>query len=651
MRKLGFWERRRARKSFHALAGRDRLIDYGEWKRALGIQNDLFARRLFELVDADGSGFVDGEEFLAFARLVRGGSLEERLSFVFDVYDLGADGEFDRKEVRQVVEASLAEQGLSLEEAVTGKLVDAFLRKADGDKDRRITKPAFVAMAKEYPRTAAQLDAFAALWLGSTRRQRKGALPGAPLMARLRRAFASRAAEYVWVGVYVAGNAALAAEAVARYAAAGAPLAVQIARAAGACLNLNVALILLPMCRCLWSWLRHTPAARLVPIDGMTHVHRLVGYAIIALSLVHTVAHIVNTWTMRQSLLEQMFVAPTGVTGMAMLLALYLVLRGFHDKSANREFFSASHLLYGAFLAALLLHAPGVWMWIAAPLSLYALDALWRALFRRRRLRIVSLTPLADGVTSVVLEKPKRLRFFPGDYLRLQIPRLSRWQWHPFTISAAPETSRIAVHVRNNGDWSGALHNLSRAKGREERSMTARIDGPYGAPTSGVYRSPVAILVAGGIGVTPFASVLHSLLLRPKDDGEQEQTIHFHWLNRSQKSYEWFVDLLGRAERQLGESRFRLHIHLTSLSHNLSNIAMQMAVDAYRERHGRDPLTQLQAVTSGGRPSWDRILADVAREHGYAPVTVYFCGPPELGRALRRAAAKFAFGFREEKFD
>jgi predicted ferric reductase len=383
----------------------------------------------------------------------------------------------------------------------------------------------------------------------------------------------------------------------------------------------------------------------------MTQFHRLAGYAIVGFSMVHVGAHLVNFWNQRRPMLDELLLTTAGLTGVLMALVLYVMVRGVHNRNEHRELFGSSHLLYGLLIGALLVHAPQFWMWLVAPFAVFLLDCLARALFQTRRLRITSLTPLADGVTSVVMEKPKRMRFYPGDYLRLQVPGISRWEWHPFTISAAPETSRIAVHVRNNGDWSGALHNLSRRKDRPGSAMTAKIDGPYGAPTSSVYRSKVAILVAGGIGVTPFASVLHSLLLRRKSTHETGRTLYFHWLNRSQRSYEWFVDLLDQAERQLGEEQFRLFIHLTSLSHNLSNIAMQIAVDAYRERYGRDPLTHLRAVTSAGRPNWERIFAEVAVKHAGMPVDVYFCGPPGLGKALRRAAAKFGFYYHEEKFD
>ena len=38
------------------------------------------------------------------------------------------------------------------------------------------------------------------------------------------------------------------------------------------------------------------------------------------------------------------------------------------------------------------------------------------------------------------------------------------------------------------------------------------IDGPYGAPSSHIFRAQHAVLIATGIGVTPFASILQSIM-------------------------------------------------------------------------------------------------------------------------------------------
>ena len=41
-----------------------------------------------------------------------------------------------------------------------------------------------------------------------------------------------------------------------------------------------------------------------------------------------------------------------------------------------------------------------------------------------------------------------------------------------------------------------------------------RIDGPYGAPASNIFRASHAVLVSTGIGVTPFSSILQSIMFR-----------------------------------------------------------------------------------------------------------------------------------------
>ena len=40
------------------------------------------------------------------------------------------------------------------------------------------------------------------------------------------------------------------------------------------------------------------------------------------------------------------------------------------------------------------------------------------------------------------------------------------------------------------------------------------IDGPFGAPASNIFRAHHAVLVGTGIGVTPFSSILQSIMRR-----------------------------------------------------------------------------------------------------------------------------------------
>lgn len=44
-------------------------------------------------------------------------------------------------------------------------------------------------------------------------------------------------------------------------------------------------------------------------------------------------------------------------------------------------------------------------------------------------------------VTHLVVKRPQFFHFKPGDYVYINIPEIAKYEWHPFTISSAPEQS------------------------------------------------------------------------------------------------------------------------------------------------------------------------------------------------------------------
>ncbi|MDH4189487.1 MAG: ferric reductase-like transmembrane domain-containing protein [Betaproteobacteria bacterium] len=642
------------------MAGADRLIDLAEWQKAFESRNALITRRLFRLVDADGTGFIDEAEYFDLVACLLDDKTDRRLRLVFAIYDLNDDGAIDVREIGQILQSSLEEQSLKVPEDEMAELSGGFFRYFKKAGKRALDCEEFIEGIRNYKKIDRLFAQFTNIWLPGSGPSRKGTRSVLTVGSRTRvaRWLAGNWQANFWVTAYIAANALLFLDAFSRYAAMGASPAVQIARGFGACLNLNVALVLLPVTRSLWTRMRHLFIGRVLPVDSLTDMHRGIGWFIVIASLLHTAAHSYNYWkssVVPSTLLEN----SAFLTGVLASLILILMLWGVAYRSGrNRERFSGTHMFYGAFIVVILLHGPRFWMWLLLPGMLFVLDGVFRRIFRTRRVKVLAMQALPDGATLLRFSKPARFGFYPGDYLRLRVPVVSKWEWHPFTISASPEASHFEVHVRNNGDWSGALHNLSRKRDIDPGKLRAWIDGPYGAPTSNIYRSPVAVMIAGGIGVTPFASALGSLVMRSKlgrkkkdkQKDKPEQIVYFHWLNRAQSSYEWFQDLLLQAEEVLGD-KFRLYIHLTSFSHNLTNIAMQIATEEFHVKHQRDPFTSLHAVTNPGRPNWSDLFAELARQHpGYA-VDVYYCGPQALAQELHRHCGNFGFYFHEERFD
>jgi respiratory burst oxidase len=86
------------------------------------------------------------------------------------------------------------------------------------------------------------------------------------------------------------------------------------------------------------------------------------------------------------------------------------------------------------------------------------------------------------------------LSLFPteGQYLFINCPRLSEAQWHPFTISSAPQEDTVTVHIRVStpGSWTAALRDYLRAMGPRNASFFPLYRNEKGGVTQGKILGP-----------------------------------------------------------------------------------------------------------------------------------------------------------------
>ena len=78
------------------------------------------------------------------------------------------------------------------------------------------------------------------------------------------------------------------------------------------------------------------------------------------------------------------------------------------------------------------------------------------------------------------------------------------WHAHPFSISAAPNGRFLRITVRDLGDTSRALMSI-------HAGTRVIAEGPYGVFTAANRRTDSALLIAGGVGITPIRAVLEEL--------------------------------------------------------------------------------------------------------------------------------------------
>jgi predicted ferric reductase len=182
--------------------------------------------------------------------------------------------------------------------------------------------------------------------------------------------------------------------------------------------------------------------------------------------------------------------------------------------------------------------------------------------------------------------------------------------------------------------------------------MLAHLDGPYGSPSAHIFESRHAVLVGAGIGVTPFASVLESLVLRGNAQSSRPklEKAYFFWLNRDQYSFEWFAQLLNDLEKIDLRGMLEIHLCMTGGRAGATAMGLEIAREIMHASGRSDLITGLRTHTHMGPPDWETMLGLIKNQHAPNKVDVYFCGPPGLAAKLRATCDRLGMSFREERF-
>ena len=110
----------------------------------------------------------------------------------------------------------------------------------------------------------------------------------------------------------------------------------------------------------------------------------------------------------------------------------------------------------------MILHAPNFWKWFVVPCGIFFIEKFFRfskSLSEEGKTWVTMGVVLPSKVVSLVIRRPPHFTFKPGDYIFVNIPAIATFEWHPFTISSAPEQSDvISLHIRVVGHWTNKLY-------------------------------------------------------------------------------------------------------------------------------------------------------------------------------------------------
>jgi hypothetical protein len=134
---------------------------------------------------------------------------------------------------------------------------------------------------------------------------------------------------------------------------------------------------------------------------------------------------------------------------------------------------------------------PIFWKWWAGSAFVFLIERLTRVIIGRENTCISKIIQHPSMTMEVQIKKPS-CKTKAGQYVFICCPEISKFEWHPFTLTSSPDEDNIGVHIRIVGDWTEKFARRCGYQMKEYDSLPTlassslpriMVDGPYGYVT------------------------------------------------------------------------------------------------------------------------------------------------------------------------
>ncbi|KFO29689.1 Dual oxidase 1 [Fukomys damarensis] len=539
---------------------------------------DMFVESMFSLADKDGNGYLSFREFLDILVVFMKGSPEEKSHLMFRMYDFDGNGLISKDEFTRMLRSFIEISNNCLSKAQLAEVVESMFREAGFQDKEELTWEDFHFLLRDhdselrFTQLCVKDYTFAAHHKGITDTTRVGIILSRGtaasisfmfsymlltmcrnLITFLRETFLNRyipfdaAGRVLWgaagqdlkqdVSLSSALSPALPLSADYTFAAHHKGITdttrvgIILSRGTAASISFMFSYMLLTMCRNLITFLRETFLNRYIPFDAAVDFHRLIAYT--AIVLTGRAAPLRPLLLRAQPGLSEFpqkyhwwfFQTVPGFTGVALLLVLAImyVFASHHFRRRSFRGFWLTHHLYVVLYVLLIIHGsfaliqlPRFHLFFLAPALIYAGDKLVSLSRKKVEIGVVKAELLPSGVTHLQFQRPQGFEYKSGQWVRIACLALGTTEYHPFTLTSAPHEDTLSLHIRAAGPWTMRLREIYSPPTGDSSAKYPKLylDGPFGEGHQEWHKFEVSVLVGGGIGVTPFASILKDLVFK-----------------------------------------------------------------------------------------------------------------------------------------
>uniref|UniRef100_A0A803VSI0 NAD(P)H oxidase (H2O2-forming) n=1 Tax=Ficedula albicollis TaxID=59894 RepID=A0A803VSI0_FICAL len=448
-----------------------------------------------------------------------------------------------------------------------------------------------------------------------------------------------------------------------------------ISRGAAASISFMYSYILLTMCRNLITVLRETFLNHYIPFDAAVDFHRWIAMAALIFSVLHTAGHIVNVYIFSVTPLSVLsclfssvftndgsqlpekyywwfFQTIPGMTGvlLLMVLAVMYVFATHHFRRVSFQGFWITHHLYVLLYVLVIIHGsyaliqqPRFYIYFIIPALIYSADKLLSLSRKKVEISVVKAELLPSGVTHLQFQRPQDFDYKSGQWVRIACVALGTSEYHPFTLTSAPHDDSLSLHIRAVGPWTTRLRQLYSPQSLALLGTLPKLylDGPFGEGHQEWNKFEVSVLVGGGIGVTPFASILKDLVFKSSINSKLVcKKIYFIWVTRTQRQFEWLTDIIREVEESDKNDLVSVHIYITQLAEkfDLRTTMLYICERHFQKVLNKSLFTGLRSITHFGRPPFVPFFNSLQEVHPEVQkIGVFSCGPPGMTKSVEHA--------------
>lgn len=271
-----------------------------------------------------------------------------------------------------------------------------------------------------------------------------------------------------------------------------------------------------------------------IGLDRMLYYHRGFGRIGLGMLWVHFILILIYQWLAWGTVFFE-FASLVGLAALAGITVTAGLASTYKKLNLAYEVWKNIHLLNYILFPVAFYHVFSyanrgsllyyLWLVLAAALAaiiVYRLYEIYR--IRSNPFEVVEVRREGEDIWSLFFKGP--IPFYkPGQFLMVQLLRGKKASpSHPFTISSSPTGEFMSITVKELGDFTATIKDTRVGE-------KAFIDAPYGVFSFLHYDGNELVFIAGGIGITPFMSMLRYMAAR-----QLQKKVTLFWANKNEKN-------------------------------------------------------------------------------------------------------------------